>query len=124
MAKSKAYMSEYRKSIAMQKQQAQPAQREEPEEKKRVASKSVAKGQKVSSVKPNEQYQIFVYENGKERPYTDKNGNMQYRSGAQIANKMIYNPNREAWESKAQKQEQAKKSGLGKIRKYIIRKRK
>lgn len=58
MAKSKAYMSEYRKSIAMQKQQAQPAQKEEPEERKQTVTRSNAITSS-NQILSRESYDIF-----------------------------------------------------------------
>lgn len=118
-AKSASQQAESRKAKAIASRTAEAAQRQE-EEKKSSGTKRTA-GEAVRAVKANEQYQIFVSENNKVVPYKDKNGNPVYRTGAQVADKMIYNSNREAWESKAQLA-QKKSYGLGKIRKYIVRK--
>ena len=77
-------------------------------------------GEIVSKVEPKSRYQIFIMEGGKEKPYKDSEGNLQYRTGAQVTDKMIYNPAREGWESKKQI-EKYKKNEINKKRRYIIR---
>lgn len=124
-AKSSAYQSDRRKAKARSEysQKSSAKQSDDKQEKKEGSAKSSQPkaGEAVSSVKADEKYQVFVYENNKVRPYTDKDGKNVYRTGAQISDKMIYNKNREAWESKAQLA-QKKRDGLGKIRKYIVKK--
>lgn len=119
-AKSASQAREYRMAKAKLKYQ-QEAKSGKSEEKKPAERRS-SKGEAVTAVNLHDVYQVFVSENGKEIPYTDNNGNPVYRTGQKIAEKMIYNKNRGAWESKAQINAQ-KKEGLAKIRKYIIRKR-
>ena len=121
-AKSAAYQRERRKSKAYANGKKIEDELKKEVEKKPEPKKKPAKGEAVSAVNLHDEYQIFVMENGKERPYTDRNGNFVYRTGKNISDKMVYNKNREAWESKAQREAQ-KKDGLGKIRKYIVRKR-
>ena len=125
-AKSAAFQRDRRKSKAyangIQIQDEIKKEIEKEEQKKPAQEKKPKRGEAVSAVKRNEEYQIFVFANDQEKPYTDKEGNFVYRSGAQIADKMIYNKGREGWESKAQLNAR-KKDGLTKIRKYIIRKR-
>lgn len=121
-AKSVAYQRDYRKSKAYATGKTVQEELKMKEEKKPEQEKKKTRGEAVTAVRANEEYQVFVFENGKERPYTDKNGNNVYRTGAQVADKMIYNKNREAWESKAQLSAKSK-DGLVKIRKYIVRRR-
>lgn len=121
-AKSAAYQRDRRKSKAYESGKKIEEELKKEEEKKPAAEKKPKRGASVSAVNAHEEYQVFVFENDKERPYTDSAGNYVYRTGAEIANKMIYNKNREAWESKAQLNAR-KKDGLTKIRKYIVRKR-
>lgn len=121
-AKSNAYQQGYRKSKAYASGNKIQEEMRKREAQKPANKKKNLRGEAVSAVKRNDEYQIYVYENDKEKPYTDSNGNPVYRTGSQIAEKMIYNKNREGWESKAQLANK-KKDGLAKVRKYIIRKR-
>lgn len=121
-AKSAAYQRQRRKAKAYASGKEIEKEIKKEAEKNPAPKKKPAKGEAVSAVNLHDEYQIFVMENEKERPYTDKNGNFVYRTGKNISDKMVYNKNREAWESKAQREAQ-KKDGLGKIRKYIVRKR-
>ena len=100
MAKSKEYRDQYRKSVAIKKQQAQPAQKEEPEEKKKTSTKGQL-GEIVSTVDKNAMYVV----------YDNRGKKLVERSGARIIEKMEYNNNIKKWVSKA------------KGNRYIIRKK-
>ena len=119
MAKSKAYQDSHRAPVVIQKQQA--ASQVTPAERRRKSSST--RGERVTSLKRGETYQIYVYENGKEKPYTDNKGNNIYRTAEQIAEKMVYNSRIESWESKSQLKEK-EKDPTKKIRKYIVRRKK
>lgn len=124
-AKSASRQVEYRKKkqISKYEQEAKIKTEENKSNEPNMSTKKKSgKGEAVTAVNMHDEYQVFVYENGKERPYTDKEGNNVYRTGSQVSEKMIYNKSREAWESKAQLKTKQKDS-LTKIRKYIIRKR-
>lgn len=118
-AKSATYREAYRKSQAIKKMNEELKQRKEEETKSEGNTRKSAKGEAVTAVDARSNYQVFVYENGKERPYTDSAGNYVFRTGAKIAEKMIYNKNRDGWESKAQIK--ASRGTGQKIRKYIVR---
>lgn len=118
MAKTASQMRAYRQAQAAKKQQLQAQSQGASEQQ--PAKKTLKAYEAVSTVKRGETYQIFVYENGKMTPYKDKKGNPQYRTGEHISSKMVYNKNREGWESKSQLEEK-KKNRDKKIRKYIVR---
>ena len=122
-AKSASQAKEYRKRKAKLKYELEAELKpKEEEEKKPEPPKKPSKGEVVSAVNLHDEYQIFIYENGKEKAYTDNNGRPVYRTGADISKKMVYNRNRDGWESKSQI-EAKRKGEISKLRKYIIRKR-
>lgn len=84
------------------------------------SKKRATVGEIVSKVEPKGRYQIFITEGGKEKPYKDSEGNLQFRTGTQVTDKMVYNPAREGWESKKQI-EKYKRNEINKKRRYIIR---
>lgn len=121
-AKSAAYQRQRRKAKAYASGKEIEKEIKKEAEKNPAPKKKPAKGEAVSAVNLHDEYQVFVYENDKERPYTDNNGNYVYRTGDQIAKRMVYNRNRDGWESKSQI-EAKRKGQINKVRKYIIRKR-
>ena len=121
-AKSAAYQRQRRKAKAYASGKEIEKEIKKEAEKNPAPKKKPAKGEAVSAVNLHDEYQVFVYENDKERPYTDNNGNYVYRTGDQIAKRMVYNRNRDGWESKSQI-EAKQKGQINKVRKYIIRKR-
>lgn len=106
-AKSASQAKEYRKRKAKLKYELEAELKPKEEEKKPEPPKKPTGGEVVTKVDPREQYVVY-----KKDENTGKWVPVAVRTGAQILDKMTYNPNRDGWINKTQG------------RKYIVRKKK
>lgn len=102
-AKSAAYQREWRKKKTqrIEDEKKEELKEKKEEEKKPEPAKKKQKGEIVTAVKRDEEYEVYRRINGKEEPVRYKNGDIVVRTGVQVMEKFYYDKDREGWISKA-----------------------